>query len=412
MILRSLSRVLREPDPTDGGGGTAVVDAPVLSPDQQKIAAAVAATATPDPAPKSASTRITKPIVGQTPPPNLLNVDFDMDPELVDTPTQKVDVKVVADAKKDDAAPKPDTKPIVKLDEKKADAAPKVVDDGLIRPKGTQQKAAPDARDYSGFNADEVATLKKMTNDAFNYAAPLLREAKTLKQAKQDSYLTHPQAYTLTPEYAQANRNVALADFEANHYKEQLLNIRAGRKWTVFNGFNDKNVPQYSEPQDATDTADINVSNALSQLMARSQEFTTARDNLTGTFQQRMNQEVANINQERARRFAWAADPKVLEDKVNVGGQIGEQTVGQIKQTFKGLFSPIHHSHPVMEVASDLFAALQIIGAENRELKAAADTKQVLKDDNAAAEINVESAANGSPKGGELVFDARGMDED
>ncbi len=410
MILRSLSNILRDPDESGSGGGTAT-----LTPAQSAIAAAIAKApsepALPADVKPTASPKIVKPMTNLSPSENVLKVTFSEDMDLDEGTVKTVDDTTPPAVKEPVVAPVVVPKPAAPVTPPpvKPTATPTPpVEDTLIRPKGSSA-ALPDKRDYTGFNADQVKALKQMPNEAFAYASKQLREFNQLQQQRQDSWLQHPQAYTLSPEYSEADTMARRAIFEAQHYEQQLLKMRKGEDWTVITNYDERGNPVYSAPQKSSDEADLKVANALSQISAQAQQFQQKRDQLANTFQQRLMTEAEAINAERAKRFAWVADPKVLEDKVDVGGAIGQATVKQIRDDFANLFAPHYHGTPIMEVAKDMFAALQILGAENRELRGQAATTVKLADDAAAAEINAESQANGSGKGGELVFDAADM---
>jgi len=422
MTLNASSQRLLDPTPVEGGnGGTTTTTEPpasatTLTPDQQKIASAVekVAAAEPSPAPRTSTTpKITKPLVPTGVPDDVLKINFGMDDnDVLSTLEQEQEVPVKKEGEK-----KVEPKVEAKVEPKKDEKAP--TEDGIIRPKAAQQRQQqqqqqPDSRDYNGFDAETVAALKRMPNESYNVVHKQLREFEQLKQQKVGSYLQHPQAYTLSPEYAQASAMVGQAEYEIQHYEQQLLNIRAGKDWTVLTGFDQKTgQPIVSPAQKASDESDIRVANTLSQLSQQAEQFRRQRSDITANFQKRIEAENQMINQVRAQRFGWVADPKTLDDTVEVVIK-GTPTPIPIKQViadFKNLFPPHHHASPILDVAADMFVAMQIKEQENRELRSKTETQSRLREDSDAAEINVETASNGAPNKGETVFDMAGLED-
>lgn len=116
----------------------------------------------------------------------------------------------------------------------------------------TNNQPAKKSRDYSGFSESEIKLLKRMSNDAFDYIAPKLKEQKTIEtkftEEKQkleaelvkaregkvtipDNYYENPQAVYLTPEVQQLQGAISTATAIENHWKQQLLNIEMGKDW-------------------------------------------------------------------------------------------------------------------------------------------------------------------------------------
>lgn len=108
------------------------------------------------------------------------------------------------------------------------------------------QQAARKARDFSDLPADAKSHFERMSNEAFNYIKPLylqgLKDKAELADAKErlakiptdgalpPSYYENPNAYVLSPEYAQASTNAQQAALVLDHWQAQLDGVRGGAK--------------------------------------------------------------------------------------------------------------------------------------------------------------------------------------
>lgn len=170
---------------------------------------------------------------------------FDLDDEVTGTPVPKPSKdKTKAEAEEDDSIPEDDNTSSDtfakdedfgdRLKDDKAKDKSKKEDKTTDKPEST-----PTARDYSGFTEEEVTALKRTSNSAFNYIAPILREHKTLKNevgtlksqlvAAQKS--PPPEAfideygYANRPEYLQAYQEKSQAEEFINFYNQQLIRL-------------------------------------------------------------------------------------------------------------------------------------------------------------------------------------------
>lgn len=101
----------------------------------------------------------------------------------------------------------------------------------------TQQvQATPQARDLTGIDAAHHDHFKRMSNEAFAAMKSIYQERESLKaeltKAKEgklpDSYYEHPDAYVLTPEFAQKAQASDMAAKVFQHWRTQLQNVRGG----------------------------------------------------------------------------------------------------------------------------------------------------------------------------------------
>lgn len=393
----------------------APAEAQSLTADQQKIAAAIAKTNASEPELKP-TPRFKALRPATEPPKEVLDKELTLDIDLDEGPTvtnaEPTTVRMDSDGdKKIEPSPKVEPKAEPKVEVQKPKVEEKKEEKPTVVTQAEQVKVGDVARrDYSGFSAEEAAALKQMSNAGFQLASRALKENKELKAQRNDVFLQHPNAYMLAPEYGETQNLLARVDFEANHYKQQLMKLRRGEQWTVFQGFDKDGNPVFSEPMAATEEADIEISNALQMLLGRAAESRNKLQTLQIDFSKRYNGSVEAVNAERAKRFEWVADPAKLEEKIDVGGKLGEVPIKQIISDFKSIFPPHMHGSPLLDVSADLFVSLQILGARNRELESAVATEKKLKEHVAAAEPVLESSQGGKKEEPELVFDTKGME--
>lgn len=247
--------------------------------------------------------------------------------------------------------------------------------------------AEPKGRDYSGFSVEEQAVLKKMSNNSFQFATKLMQENKELKNRGEGQYYQHQQGYTLDPAYQQVQTDGWYADQESKYWESQLYAMQEGNEWTPLVGYNDDGTFKLGDKRQPTPRDIEQVRRAMNDCMSAKQRFAGQAQAYVQQHSQRIQQDTQVINQEQAKRFAWVADPKQLESTIDVPG-VGEKTIGSLKQEFQNLFPTYHRGHVAVDVASNLFAALQIYGARIRELEAS----------NKVSEIKREEVMRGEPK--------------
>lgn len=411
MILQNSSKPLREPASGDQGSpGTGT-----LSPDQQKIAAAVGKVAAAEPAegdkPKGAAAPRPVRSVIATPPAKVLEGDFtsDDDPEVV--PDDKGTAKKVDDTK---AKAEADAK--AAKEKADADAAAKLKADdtnkGQIKVGDTAPK--PGLRDSAvtllkelGYTEEEA--LKQMSNPALELTTKALKELKDLRGKKPESYLQHPNAYILQPEFEQTAIKAQRIEAESLHWKQQLLAIRAGKPWQTIKGYTKDGEMVLDGPFKATDEAEVDVQNAFNYSIQEAQNQKAQLNQLQQTFTGRLKADADAIQAELAKRFEWVADPTKLETKIEVDG-IGSVPIKKIIEDFKGLLPSYHHNNIVTEVAANMFVALQVQGKQIRELLQQVEKEKKLKKDVLTAEPALDGGDGGKGKTkDEMEFDTEGL---
>lgn len=311
--------------------------------------------------------------------------------------------------KKEPEVKKPEEKkPEIKAEEKKE---PEAKEEGPNILKGLTEKKAAVARDYTGFTEDEVKALKSMSNEAFNYVAPILKSRKELEKLKDATYLQHPESYVLHPEYREKQRLVSQARREATAWQQLLVKIRQGEEWTPLVGVDPKTGEfVYGEKRKPTVEDEEQVRMSMNRCLAVEQQTAQALQQLPQQFQQTIQQDNQLIQAERAKRFDWVANPELLKYEVETDG--GKKTVQALKEEFTSLFPAYHQRSVGVEVASDLWVALQVMSARLKLAEQGKAVAEVLKEEATRVEPtsgNRERKSNINGKHGVKEFDLEGM---
>jgi hypothetical protein len=315
-------------------------------------------------------------------------------PELIiKSPTEKVEDKTKSEEKKDEKKeevkkdePKSVLKPpteVKKEDVKVEDKSKEQEKSGAIKPitPVKEHKEGQDAFDYNGFTPQEQINLKNMSRQSREYTANLIKENKSLAALKEATYLQHDQGYTLSPEYQQLQSKGYFAQTEGQCWEQALLAIKAGKKFRDITGFDPKTgKPVMSEEREPSDADEIRVQNNLSACSSAIQQVGQQLQVFPQRFKQQIQTDLQAVEAVRKERFAWVADPKLLDYSVNVEGQ-GDKKLRDVKSDFKSVLPIYWQSSPIAEVASDLFVAMIIQGAELREAKNGQTVAQIKNEE-------------------------------
>lgn len=319
-----------------------------------------------------------------------------------------------ADVKADKKAetPKPDDKKEVVTppkEDKKEDKKEEQVITGPNLLKTLDEKKVAGARDYSGYSDEEVKVLKSMSNDAFNYVAPILKSRKELERLKDATYLQHPESYTLHPEYREKQQLVFQAKREAAAWQEILVQIRKGEDWTPIVGVDEHGEFIYGEKRKPTVADEEQVRLARDKCVRVEEAVNQQLRTMPQQFQQQVTQDNQMIQAERARRFDWVADPKLMSYELETPE--GKKTIGNIRDSFINLFPVYHRKSPGVEVAADLWVTNQILQSQLKVTEKEKVVAETLKEEANRVEVTSSSRDNGANKGKLKEFSLDGLPE-
>lgn len=211
-------------------------------------------------------------------------------------------------------------------------------------------------RDYSKFHPDDAAILRKLPNELFakySVELPKLRaaaekaaelEKKVAETEAGPKYLhEHPEAVILTPEYRNTVNDLQQTEFEANHYREQLLRIRRGEAWRIIEGFDKNGNPVYGPERPAPEgsqidlQADIAVTQAYNRLMTDADGLKTRLSSMVTNHSTRAKAVVEEVR---------AATKKLFPD-IELEKLEGEDK--QVADIVRNAIHPAFKEHPQSE---------------------------------------------------------------
>ncbi len=193
---------------------------------------------------------------------------------------------------------------------------------------------------------------------------------------------------------------------------QQLVKMQRGEEWTPLVGVDPKTGDfVYGEKRQPTIEDIEMVRQSLMKCQQAEQNTGAQLQQLPQQFGKIAQQDLANINQERARRFDWVANPELMKHELEVDG-VGKRTVEQIRNDFISLFPAYHQRTVGVDVAADLFVAMQIYAARLKEAESGKAVAETLKAE--AARVEPTASARGkqsNPKFGVTEFTMEGMPE-
>lgn len=344
-----------------------------------------------DPSPAELATEFSMPADFDTPG------DAQASGEPVKSPVSKpAEKEIVKEASKVEATPKTEDKPVL---QKPVESKPVAAAQDIkpIMP----LSVLPKERNYEGFSSEEVQALKAMSNEAYALTSSLIKEKKELSKLKEASYLQHPLAYTLSPEFTKLQEDSYYLNAEGQYWRQQAINIAEGKEWAELKGWDAKGNPVIGPAQRPTTEAGKDADRLSLQLFTKAQGTQEQVQQFSGRFQQQIAIDNQQIHQECARRFGWVADPKLLDEKVTNPGY-GEKTIRQIRDDYVSLFPVYHRNSQGVQVGAHLFAALQIYAQRIHELENGKQVAAVKEEEKALIEPTSKEqpmSKGGSAKG-------------
>lgn len=191
-----------------------------------------------------------------------------------------------SDLKKKKEEVKPEVKPVEELKPKEETKQELVIEKILEGDKLTTEEQklfkqmSPHAREY--IKAEIRRRNEKIES--------LQKEAEELKKKSSntipDSYLEHPDAYTLDPNYKQISANAQVLQGLSDYFKQQLTKIKDGEEWEDLVQSADGKIIQVKKPASAE--AEVSVLSRLQETSADLNNLRSAADQFIGQYQSRV----------------------------------------------------------------------------------------------------------------------------
>jgi hypothetical protein len=344
------------------------------------------------------------------PPADILTKEFSMaDMPGINNDEQTIvpEVKPIKNVPTDQKEKAPVEKPEVKQEEVKVEDATKPVEkpklksalDVLKKPgekkpadaNGKPANGLPANRDYSIFTPEEAEDAKQMSNGAFALATKLKKQ--TLEKSD-GLFYQHPEAYITHPEYKKLQTEANYAEKETRFWAQQLDLIRAAKPWKELTGWDAQGNPQTIDRQ-PTDADEERVRLNLYKMLDVTKDAKKALGTFGGKYQDAIKQTESAITEERGNRFAWVKDPSYLDYSLELPG-IGEKTLGSIRSDFISFFPKHLQGSPIMDVAADMFVAIQIQNQQMLAMGNETKVEKIIEDE----VQHVEPGSTTKPKGG------------
>jgi hypothetical protein len=261
----------------------------------------------------------------------------------------------------------------------------------------------PGSRNYLGLDDSEKAIFKKMNNDAYNKLYPVYIQSKDYSkiiQAKDQeiqtirknstelpsSYLIHPEAFTLSPEYRNTKAVYDAASFESRHWEQQLANIESGREWQDLNI--DQKTGQYvtSDPMGVDNSNRGQVKALLMGYMTQARLAINDQHNKLSKFvtgYQERNRGLINTVQQKEQEFFPA-----YKDPNFKGWKPANEFLSNLPQELK-------EGNPITSIAAKLYATVVLLQEQVVDLQNQQKKRIEIKEDQRKAGPTVSSFSSG-----------------
>lgn len=282
--------------------------------------------------------------------------------------------------------------------------------------KGVEQQQLNKKRDFTGFEAEDVETLKRLPNHLFDKykeriktfyeANKKVKELETKveglkKNALPDSYYEHPDSYVLNPQYNQMMQDSRQFEFEVNHYRQQLINVKSGKPWQAITGYDNSGRPKFSNVPAKEDgsidvEAEINITTGLGEGQRKLAEYSGAIQGLQQQHQQQYKQSLEALQKADDTFFPAFKDQTKLPESVR-------NNYNKALNSVPGVFK----NHPLAQMIAKAFAAHVYKDQQIAKLKEQLQVKASVKQDSVEAGPGPGKFNGGLVNGGEKVFDIK-----
>lgn len=158
-----------------------------------------------------------------------------------------------------------------------------VVSDDDLKALGIADGALPLYRKMAKETQEHVvAELRRNRKELETVRAELDNTKKSVQAGLPNSWYEHENAYTLLPDYQKAAGEIDTLQNYSNYYRQQLIAIKAGDKWTDLVMGNDGKIT--SVERDPGPEADVNVSDKIRMLQNAIGQKEAGLNQLAGTF--------------------------------------------------------------------------------------------------------------------------------
>lgn len=274
--------------------------------------------------------------------------------------------------------------------------------------KGKEQKKEESVvRDYSVFDTDEEKeAARQMSGKAFDIFKGMKQKVKDTGNVfyqNKDAYLAHP-------EYTGMQRDLQYVNAELQFYNKQLELARGGDEYRKLMKYDENGQPVFSEPIKPTE-AGIETRQSIMLCRQGVQVASNRINQFPKQYQKQYSDFESAVNAERAQKFAWAADPTLLDAELDLGGDMGTKTIKAIRQDLIDLFPKHFVNDAAVQVAADLLASILVQRKfyESKLAEQTTSTDMKKEEEKVEPSTTTRPSSKGSAFGGITEFSASGM---
>ena len=228
----------------------------------------------------------------------------------------------------------------------------------------------PKGRTYEGFDDEDKQYAKQMSNAAYDHFTKKLQTLKAGKSTAEETQdlLSHPEAYSLNPEYQQLVTDYDKATQEKAHWRKQLVAIRNGDNWRSVEGYDKNGKIVYGRDEfQPTAESEIDVQAALTEAQTMSKSFSQRAQSIQHNHATNYKDSVQMLEEEQRKQFKWLEDKEMGKKTIDIPN-FGKTSINKLRKTFIDVLPKVFANHPMSELATNLWINNQIMAKQQLEL--------------------------------------------
>lgn len=236
--------------------------------------------------------------------------------------------------------------------------------------KEDNEEDEPKGRTYEGFDDEDKQYAKQMSNAAYDHFTKKLQTLKTGKSTAEETQdlLSHPEAYSLNPEYQQLVTDYDKAAQEKAHWRKQLVAIRNGENWRSVEGYDKSGKIVYGRDEfQPTAESEIDVQAALTEAQTMSKSFSQRAQSIQHNHATNYKDSVQMLEEEQRKQFKWLEDKEMGKKTIDIPN-FGKTSINKLRKTFLNVLPKVFSNHPMSELATNLWINNQIMAKQQLEL--------------------------------------------
>ena len=286
-------------------------------------------------------------------------------------PDEEVETEAPAEESEESEEPEADETEEDKKEAEEDEPEELTTEDVLGDPlKEDNEEDEPKGRTYEGFDDEDKQYAKQMSNAAYDHFTKKLQTLKTGKSTAEETQdlLSHPEAYSLNPEYQQLVTDYDKASQEKAHWRKQLVAIRNGDNWRSVEGYDKNGKIVYGRDEfQPTAESEIDVQAALTEAQTMSKSFSQRAQSIQHNHATNYKDSVQMLEEEQRKQFKWLEDKEMGKKTIDIPN-FGKTSINKLRKTFLNVLPKVFSNHPMSELATNLWINNQIMAKQQLEL--------------------------------------------